>query len=158
MFKDKTPDFFNFEKFINLIAGRNKIVRTHYYIGIFDSNYNLDGYASQQRFFEKLKKIKNFNLIACRMQKVKIDGKIVYQTKEDDIRLTLDMVKMIDGYDTAILVSNDGDFVPVVEFLQEKGKIVENIGIGKTPSYYLRQVCNRFRKLSKRDVLKLLGN
>lgn len=158
MFNNEKTDFFNFEKLIKSIAGKRKLIETHYYIGIFDRIYNPKSYADQQRFFSKLRKIKNFNLFTCRMQKVRIDGKVVYQTKEDDIRLALDMIKLIDKYDTAILVSNDGDFVPIVEFIQEKGKKVENIGIGKSSSYYLRQVCDGFRKLNKREILQLLGN
>lgn len=158
MFNNEKKDFFNFKKFIKHLANDRKVIETYYYIGIFDLTYNSKIYANQQRFFSKLRKIKNFNLFTCRMQKVKIDGKNIYQTKEDDIRLALDMVKLTDKYDTAILVSNDGDFVPVVKFVQEKGKKVENIGIGKSPSYYLKQVCDRFRKLNKREILQLLGN
>lgn len=92
------------------------------------------------------------------MQKVRIDGKTIYQTKEDDIRLALDMIKLTDKYDIAILVSNDGDFIPVIEFIQGNGKKVENIGIGKSPSYYLKQVCDEFRKLNRKEILQLLGN
>ena len=50
------------------------------------------------------------------MQKVKIDGKEIYQVKEDDIHLAVDMVRLAfnNAYDTAILVSSDGDFNPAV--------------------------------------------
>lgn len=158
IFNNEKTDFFNFEKFIKHIANGRKVIETYYYIGIFDLTYNSKSYATQQRFFSKLRKIKNFNLFTCRMQKVRIGGKTIYQTKEDDIRLALDMIKLVDKYDAAILVSNDGDFVPVVEFVQEKGKRVENVGIGKSPSYYLKQVCDGFRKLNKKEILQLLGN
>ena len=158
MFKNEKTDFFNFEKFIRHIADGRKVIETYYYIGIFDRTYNPKSYADQQRFFSKLRKIKNFNLFTCRMQKARIDGKNIYQTKEDDIRLALDMVKLTDKYDIAVLVSNDGDFVPVVEFVQEKGKKVKNIGIGKCPSYYLKQVCDGFKRLNKKQILQLLGN
>ncbi len=158
MFNDEKTDFFNFEKLIKYITGKRQVIETYYYIGVFDLTYNSESYADQQRFFSKLRKIKNFNLVTCRMQKVKIDGNLIYQVKEDDIRLALDMTKLADKYDTAILVSNDGDFVPAVELVQEKGKKVENVGIGKSPSYYLKQVCNGFKKLNKKNILQLLGN
>ncbi|MBI5803732.1 NYN domain-containing protein [Candidatus Pacearchaeota archaeon] len=107
-----------------------------------------------QRFFDKLKRIHDFELVLCRMQKVKIDGKTIYQVKEDDIHLAVDMVKLAhnNAYDTAILVSSDGDFVPAIQAVKEIGKKVENIGFETKFSYYLKQECDRFRKLIKREV------
>lgn len=158
MFDNEKTDYFNFEKFIKYIVGDRKVIETYYYIGSFDINYNSESYANQQRFFNKLRKIKDFNLIVCRMQKIKVDGKFIYQVKEDDIRLALDMTKLVDKYDTAILVSNDGDFVPAIESVQEKDRKVENIGIGRDFSYYLKQVCDRFRKLTKEEVSQFFGD
>ena len=158
MFNNEKKDYFNFEKLIKYIACNRKVVMTYYYIGSFDINYNQKSYAEQQRFFNKLKKIKNFNLTICRMQKIRIDGKLIYQVKEDDIRLALDMSELAPKYNTAILVSNDGDFVPAVETVQKKGKKVENIGLGMDFSYYLKKVCDRFKRLTKKDVLQLLGD
>lgn len=158
MFNNEKTDYFNFEKFIKYIVGDRKLVETYYYIASFDINYNPESYANQQKFFNKLRKIKDFNLIICRMQKIKVEGKFIYQVKEDDIRLALNMTELVDKYDTAILVSNDGDFVPAIESVQKKGKKVENIGIGSDFSYYLRQVCDRFKKLTKKDVSQVLGD
>ena len=88
------------------------------------------------------------------MQKVKINGKTVYQVKEDDIQLAVDMVKLAynNAYDTAILVSSDGDFVPAVKAIKEIGKNVENIGFENKFSYHLRQECDKFTKLMKNEV------
>jgi len=88
------------------------------------------------------------------MQKVKIDGKTIYQVKEDDIHLAVDMVKLAynNAYDTAILVSSDGDFVPAILTVKEIGKKVENIGFENKFSYHLKQECDRFRKLTKKEV------
>jgi len=49
-----------------------------------------------------------------------------------------------DAYDTAILVSGDSDYVPVVEEIQELGKRVENASFKRTSSYELRKVCDSF--------------
>ncbi|MEW6610184.1 MAG: NYN domain-containing protein [Patescibacteria group bacterium] len=41
-----------------------------------------------------------------------------------DIELALEMMELADRYDTAILVSGDSDFAPVLERVKEKGKRV----------------------------------
>ena len=48
------------------------------------------------------------------------------EEKGVDTRLTTAMISLawIDNYDVAVLVSSDRDFVPVVEFLETKGKKV----------------------------------
>ena len=48
------------------------------------------------------------------------------EEKGVDTRLTTAMISLawVDNYDVAVLVSSDRDFVPVVEFLETKGKKV----------------------------------
>ena len=152
--KSKKMIDFNFEKFINLIKKGRTLVRVYYYTAPLDINKDKETYSRQQKFFEKLKRTPNFELILCRMQKVKIDGKLVYQVKEDDIHLAVDMVKLAykDAYDTAILVSSDGDFVPAINAVKEKGKRIENIGFSNKFSYHLKQVCDKFRKINKEEL------
>lgn len=150
----KKPSDFSFEKFTKKIVGNKKLVRVYYYNCPLDISKNFDAYGSQQKFFEKLKKIQNFKLVLCRMQKVEINGKVAYQAKEDDIHLAVDMVKLAynNAYDTAILISSDGNFVPAVQAVKETGKNIENIGFENKFSYHLQQECDRFIKLKKEIV------
>jgi uncharacterized LabA/DUF88 family protein len=159
LFPDKKQKDFNFKKFIKDLAGNRKLVRVYYYNSPLDISKNYKAYATQQQFLEELKKIQNFKLVLCRMQKVKIDGKTIYQVKEDDIHLAVDMVKYAynKAYDTAILVSSDGDFVPAVNAVQEIGKNVENIGFENVFSYHLKQECDSFRKLRKEEVAQFFN-
>lgn len=155
MFNNKiSPNNFNFDKFIKDLVGNRKLVRTYYYSAPLDAAFDQETYMKQQKFFDRLGRIHNFKLVLCRMQKLKIDGKTVYQVKEDDIHLAVDMVKLAynNAYDTAILVSSDGDFVPAVKAVKEVGKNVENIGFETKFSYHLRQECDKFKKLSKKEV------
>jgi len=160
MFANEKTDYFNFNKFIKYLTGDRELIAIYYYNVALDINHNPKSYAAQQKFFYKLKKIKNLKLIVCRMQKVIIGGKEVYQAKEDDIHLASDMIELgvDDTYDTAILVSGDGDFVPAIKVVQRRGKKVENVGFEKEFSYYLKKVCDRFRKLSKDTVSKFFGD
>ena len=93
------------------------------------------------------------------MQKKKLNNKIIYEAKEDDIHLAVDMVKLAynDSYDIAILVSSDGDFVPAIQAVKEKGKNVENIGFENKFSYHLQQTCDKFSKLKKTEVEKFFS-
>jgi len=108
----------------------------------------------QQRFFDKIRKIPKCSFVLCRMQKRKINGKTVYEVKENDIRLAVDMVKLAynDAYDTAILISSDGDFVPAIQAVKEIRKNVENIGFENRVSYHLQQSSDKFIMLKKREV------
>ena len=155
MFNNKSMNF-DFEKFANDLVGDRKLTKVYYYTAPLDIKKNEKTYMKQQRFFETLKKIPNFNLVLCRMQKVRIDGKEVYQVKEDDIHLAVDMVKLAfnNAYDTAILVSSDGDFNPAVKAVKEVGKNIENIGFETKFSYHLKQECDRCKILSKKEVQK----
>lgn len=154
LFPDKKPNDFNFEKFIHQLAEGRKLVKTYYYNAPLDRIENEDSYMKQQRFFDKIKRIPNFNFVLCRMLKRKVNGKMIYEVKEDDIHLAVDMVKLAynNAYDTAILVSSDGDFIPAIEAVKEVGKKIENIGFENKFSYHLKQKCDRFIKLNKHII------
>lgn len=42
-----------------------------------------------------------------------------------DVGITVDAIKMSDNLDVVVIISGDGDYIPLVEYLQHKGKIVE---------------------------------
>lgn len=160
MFPDKKPNDFDFEKFVKYLVRNRKLVRTYYYNAPLDRRKDEDSYMKQQRFFDKIKRIPNFTFVLCRMQKRKVDGKVIYEVKEDDIHLAVDMIKLAynKAYDTAILVSSDGDFVPAVQAVKEIGKNVENIGFENKFSYHLQQESDRFVKLRKDAVEQFFGD
>ena len=151
---NKKPNDFDFEKFVKDLSQEGAYLGSYYYNVPLDIIQNEEKYIKQQRFFDKIKRLPNFNFVLCRMLKKKIDGKIIYEAKEDDIHLAVDMVKLAfaDAYDTAILVSSDGDFVPAIQAVKEKGKNVENIGFETKFSYHLKRECDKFRMLSKEEV------
>ena len=152
----KTLINFDFENFAKFIVKDRKLVRTYYYSAPLDRKKDEDTYSKQQKFFEKIKKFPDFELVLCRMQKDKVDGEIIYSVKEDDIHIAVDMVKLAynGAYDTAILISTDGDFVPAINAVKEKGKKVENIGFHKKFSWHLKQKSDRFTQLDKEKLSK----
>jgi uncharacterized LabA/DUF88 family protein len=50
----------------------------------------------------------------------------LYQEKGIDVAIATDIIRLAweNAFDTAILVSNDKDFIPVVKFIEQKGKKV----------------------------------
>lgn len=154
LYPNKNPNTFNFSKFTKILCKNRNLIRTYYYNAILDQRKDPGKYAKQQQFFEKLRLIPNFELTICRMQKEFIDGEIHYFVKEDDISIAVDMLKLAfnNAYDTAILVSTDGDFVPAVKAVKELGKKAENVGFENKFSWHLKQTCDKFSVLKKEDL------
>jgi uncharacterized LabA/DUF88 family protein len=62
-----------------------------------------------------------------------------------DVGLAVDAIKMAPKLDTIIIASGDGDFIPLVEYLQmNEGCQVEIISFGKSSSSKLREVADDF--------------
>ena len=136
----------DFDKLSKELCGKDKtLIRTYYYNAPLDMSHDKEKYRKQQQFFERLRSINNFKLILVRLQKRKIDGKQYYAVKGDDIHLAVDMVLLAqaNSYDTAVLVSGDGDFTPAVKAVQSFGKHVENAYFKSGHSWHLRQTCDR---------------
>ncbi len=62
-----------------------------------------------------------------------------------DVGLAVDAIKLAPKLDTVIIASGDGDFIPLVEYLQtNEGCQVEVIAFGKSSSSRLREVSDDF--------------
>jgi len=144
---------FNFLKLGEILARDRNLLRIFYYNAPLDYNSNHDKYSKQQQFFDKVKNTEKVKLILSRLQKRKIKGtdKYYYVVKGDDIHIAVDMVKGAyeSTFDVAILVSGDGDFIPAVEVVQEKGKSVENAYFKRSLSWHLKQECDKSISLTK---------
>jgi len=147
----------DFSKFGKKLVGDRMLIRTYYYNAPLDWSFDKKKYQKQQEFFEKLRKISNFKLILVRLQKRVINGKPIYFVKGDDIHLATDLIVLAykNAYDTAILVSGDGDFVPAIKAVQEIGKRVENYYFKISGSWHLRQICDKSVLMNKKFVLNV---
>ena len=75
-----------------------------------------------------------------------------------DVGLTVDVMKMANRLDAVIIVSGDGDFVPLVEYLQHHtGTQVEVVSFGKSTSGKLREAVDDFIDLSENPRKYLIG-
>ena len=66
-----------------------------------------------------------------------------------DVGLAVDAIKFAGKLDVVILVSGDGDFVPLIEFLKSDGCQVEAISFGKSTSARLIESADDFIDLDK---------
>jgi len=75
-----------------------------------------------------------------------------------DVGLTVDVMKMAPRLDAVILVSGDGDFIPLIEYLQNHtGTQVEVVSFGKSTSARLREKADDFVDLSENPRKYLIG-
>jgi len=136
----------NFGKLASLLKSDRLLIGIYYYNAPLDRGYNEKVYWKQQKFFSELRKIPGFNVILCNMRKILKPGrkKPEFAVKGDDIYLATDMVSFAyeNTYDTAILVSGDGDFAPSIKRVQKLGKKVENAYFRISRSNFLKKVCN----------------
>lgn len=66
-----------------------------------------------------------------------------------DVGLVIDAIRISPTLDTLVIVSGDGDFIPLVEYLKNQGKRVEVIAFGKSSSHNLVEIADEFTDLGK---------
>jgi len=67
-----------------------------------------------------------------------------------DVGLSIDAVRLADSIiDAIVLVTGDGDFVPLLEFLKGKGRQVEVMALGKPTSARLKETADDFTDMGE---------
>lgn len=79
------------------------------------------------------------------------------QKKADwDVGLVIDAVRIAPSIDVLVLVSGDGDFISLVEYLKNQGKRVEVIAFGRSASGQLKEKVDEFIDLEQAPSKYLL--
>jgi len=126
------------------VAGR-KLVRAVAYVITTEA-------GDEKNFFEALEKLgietktKDLQIFAGGAKKA-----------DWDVGLAVDAIKMSPRLDSVIIVSGDGDFIPLVEYLQSIGVQVEVVSFGKSTSGKLREAVDDFVDLSLNPRKYLMG-
>jgi len=134
----------NFKEVLKAAVSGRKLVRAITYVIRSESE-------EERAFFDALDK-QGFEVKAKDLQIFAGGAK-----KADwDVGLALDTIKLADRLDSIVLISGDGDYVPLVTYLKEnKGCQVEIVAFGKTTSSKLIEVADDFLDLSA-DLKKYL--
>ncbi len=108
--------------------------------------------GDEKSFFEALSKIgietktKNLQIFSGGAKKA-----------DWDVGMAVDAIKLAPKLDAIILVTGDGDFIPLVEYLQNVGCQVEVMSFGKATSGKLIEVCDDFIDLDENPRKYLIG-
>jgi len=149
----------NFEKLVNELVKDSQLVNVFYYIAPLDISSDEERYWKHQKFLAELGKIPSFNVVLCTLRKYPLkDGTFGFEVKGDDVFLANDL--LVGAYenlfDTAILVSGDEDFIPVINTLKRLNKKTENAFFMSTSSKKLRKLCDKTTNLKNiLDKIKL---
>ncbi|MFO7796810.1 MAG: NYN domain-containing protein [Promethearchaeati archaeon] len=108
----------DYEKLKSVLLGNRTLIDIFLYEGIVYPMSN-----KKKKWYNDLKNNSNYKI------KASFDKRVSKNTfeKKVDVRIAIDMVSFAyeDAYDTAILVSGDGDFLPVIKKVKELNKNVE---------------------------------
>ncbi|MDP1709800.1 MAG: NYN domain-containing protein, partial [Candidatus Komeilibacteria bacterium] len=75
-----------------------------------------------------------------------------------DVGICMDAIRMAPKLDVVILVSGDGDFIPLVNYLKySQGCLVEVMAFGKTSSSKLKEEADSFTDLSLQRKFLIRG-
>ena len=135
----------DFEKLATKLIGNRQLIRIYYYNAPVNADEEPEKYRNQQKFFERLQTIDYLRLVLGRIEK---QGNHCVE-KGVDVQLAVDMIRLANKntYDTAILVSGDGDFAPAIEIVQDWGKHVEVAFPSR--SSHLLNICDRYSRLDE---------
>ncbi len=108
----------DYQKLINFFKQETKLTKAYFYSGVVSNN------QAQQKFFSKMKQF-GYIVKSKEVKWIKDKRKKIIKGKGNlDIELALDMVLESKKFDSAILISGDSDFEPIVKHLKEKKKKV----------------------------------
>ncbi len=127
----------NFAEILKLAVGGRKLIRAFAYVVRTKT-------GEEKAFFEALVKLG----IETRIRDLQeFYGGL--KKADWDVGITIDAVRTAPGVDVIVLVSGDGDFVQLAEYLKNQGKRVEIIAFGKSASSRLREVADEFIDLGE---------
>lgn len=137
--KDSFDGKIDFKKMLTNVLKERKLVTANAYL--IDSNVDNKSFMSCLKQLGYELKIKDL--------KVRSDGT---SKGNSDIELTIDALNVIDKIDTVALISGDGDFVPLVEFLKSKNIGVEIYSFSlhkNSTAYELKNVATKFVEIDE---------
>ncbi len=136
----------NFKEVLTTAVSKRQLVRSFAYVVYTETE-------EEQSFFNALEKLG----IEIRVK----DLQIFYggMKKADwDVGIAIDGVRLANSVDVIVLMSGDGDFVPLVEYLKNIGTQIEVVAFGKSASSKLKESADDFLDLSNNYDKYLLAS
>jgi len=136
----------NFKEILKFAVKERQLLRAYAYVVSTES-------GEEEGFFEVLKKMG----IEIRVK----DLQIFYgglKKADWDVGLAIDAIRLSNYVDVIILMSGDGDFVPLIEYLKNRGLQTEVLAFGKSTSSKLKESADYFVDLDENPTKFLLKN
>ena len=134
--KNLYNSFVNFGNILETAVAGRKLIRANAYVVEA-------GLPDEKNFFKALQE-QGFRTESKELQ-IFAGG---HKKADWDVGISVDAIKMSKQLDVVILVTGDGDFLPLVEYLQYHGVLVEVIAFEKTTSSKLIEQVDDFIDLS----------
>jgi len=128
----------DFQEILNEAVAGRKLIRAICYAISTEKEEESSFFEalSQQGFEVKMKELQTF-----------IGG---MQKADWDVGIAVDAIKLSDKLDVVVLVTGDGDYIPLVEYIQNtKGCLVEVMAFKQSASSKLIEVSDDFTNLSE---------
>ena len=129
----------NFDELNKTLLGKRELIRAFAYV------VKSETALGEESFFEALKKTglelrtKDLQIYPGGMKKA-----------DWDVGIAVDAIRLSDVLDVVILVTGDGDFAPLVDYLKwGKGRQVEVAAFSRTASGKMREVADKFIEIEK---------
>ena len=126
-----------FNEVLDAAVGNRKLVRAIAYVVQADM-------PEEHTFFEALDK-SGFEVKTKALQTF-AGG---HQKGDWDVGIAMDIIKMMNKIDVVVLASGDGDFVPLLEYLQMSGQLTETIAFGRSCSSKIKELTDNFIDLDE---------
>lgn len=142
-------------KIVDKLVDRRKLLRTYFYTAKIENppnDYWRNQQSEQQRLFHALA---HLEYIEVREGRLRFDENYVPKQKGVDVLIAIDMLRFAlkNNYDTAILISGDGDFADIVNIVKDEGCKVEIVSFVGTLAPALRRVADLMVEVTP-DLLK----
>lgn len=102
------------------------------------------GLSGEASFFEALERTG----IELRVKDIQVYAG-GFKKADWDVGMAVDAIRMAEFLDAVVLVTGDGDFIPLVEYLQSRGRQVEVMAFGRSASSKLKETADAFVDLGE---------
>lgn len=144
----------NFENLIKAAIRDRQLVRIFAYVVKSETGEGVaEGKAltGEAAFFDALEKLG----IELRIKDIQIFSS-GFKKADWDVGMAVDAIRLSPSVDTIVLATGDGDFIPLVEYLQAHGKLVEVMAFSKSASGKLKEMVDEFTDLGEKPKIFLL--
>ncbi len=127
----------NFNEVLSESLGNRRLIRAIAYVVKADM-------PEEQSFFDALEKA-GFEVKAKDLQTFAGGS----QKGDWDVGIAMDIIKQMNKLDVVVLASGDGDFAPLLEYLQMTGQLTETVAFGKSTSSKIKELTDNFIDLDE---------